>query len=165
MARKHHYKKASREAPELDVTTFLNLMVVLIPFLLISAVFTRITILELDMPASAGGAANKKPKISVEVIVRKKKLQVANGRSVIATVPNVEGEYDIPRLSELMQRLKRDYPKKEDATVLMEPNIEYQYLVRVMDAVRSADGEPVEEGQQPNPKKVLFPDISIGDAP
>ena len=28
-----------RENPELDITTFLNLMVILIPFLLISAVF------------------------------------------------------------------------------------------------------------------------------
>jgi len=165
MARKHHYRKSTQEPPELDITTFLNLMVVLVPFLLISAVFTRITILELDMPASAGGAANNKPKITVEVIVRKKKLQLGNGRSIIATVPNVAGDYDISRLSELLQRLKRDYPKKQDATVLMEPNIEYRYLVQVMDAVREADPEPVAEGQPPGQKKVLFPDISIGDAP
>ena len=36
MARKHHYRRRSKEQPnELDVTTFLNLMVVLVPFLLI----------------------------------------------------------------------------------------------------------------------------------
>ena len=151
--------------PALDVTTFLNLMVVLVPFLLISAVFTRITIMELDMPASASSDANKKPKITVEVILRKRKLQVGNGRSIIATVPNVAGEYDIPRLSELLQRLKRDHPQQEAATVLTESMIEYQYLVKVMDAVRSVDPEPAEEGQPSNPKKVLFPDISIGDAP
>lgn len=44
MARVHHYKR-HKETPELDVTTFLNLMVVLIPFLLITAVFSRITIM------------------------------------------------------------------------------------------------------------------------
>lgn len=165
MARRHHYKKKSKEAPDLDITSFLNLMVVLVPFLLISAVFTRITIMELDMPTSAGKASNNKPKISVEVILRKRKLQVGNGRGIIATVPNVGGEYDIPKLSKLLQRLKRDYPRKEDATVLTESNIEYQYLVKVMDAVRSVDPEPTEEGQPPGKKKVLFPDISIGDAP
>jgi biopolymer transport protein ExbD len=36
MTRRHKYKKRMVETPELDVTTFLNLMVVLIPFLLIS---------------------------------------------------------------------------------------------------------------------------------
>jgi biopolymer transport protein ExbD len=39
MAKRHHYKRRMKESPELDITTFLNLMVVLIPFLLISAVF------------------------------------------------------------------------------------------------------------------------------
>lgn len=165
MARRHHYRKSSQQPPELDITTFLNLMVVLVPFLLISAVFTRITVMELDMPASAGGAASNKPKVTVEVIVRKKKLQLGNGRSIIANIPNVEGEYDISRLSELLQRLKRDYPKKEDASVLMEPNIEYRYLVQVMDAVRATDPEPAAEGQPAGQKKILFPDISVGDAP
>ena len=46
MARRHHYKRRSKDAPELDVTTFLNLMVVLVPFLLITAVFSRLTIVE-----------------------------------------------------------------------------------------------------------------------
>lgn len=165
MARRHHYRKFSKEPPELDITTFLNLMVVLVPFLLISAVFTRITVLELDMPASAGGAASKKPKITVEVIVRKKKLQLGNGRSIIANIPNVGEEYDIQRLSHLLQRLKKDYPDKSDATVLMEPDIEYRYLVQVMDAMRATDPVPAEEGQPQGPKTILFPDISVGDAP
>jgi biopolymer transport protein ExbD len=165
MARRHHYRKKTKEVPELNITSFLNLMVVLVPFLLISAVFTRVTIMELDMPTSAGNAANKKPKTAIEVIVRKRKLQVGNGRRIIATVPKVAGEYDIPRLSKLLQRLKRDNPGKENATVLTEPDIEYQYLVMVMDAVRSVDAEPTEEGQPPNKRKILFPDISIGDAP
>ena len=59
--RRHHYRRSPHAArpPELDMTTFLNLMVVLVPFLLITAVFSRITIVELDMPcrARAGGAA------------------------------------------------------------------------------------------------------------
>ena len=51
MARAHHYRRRQKEeAPELDMTTFLNLMVVLVPFLLITAVFSRITIVELDHP-------------------------------------------------------------------------------------------------------------------
>jgi hypothetical protein len=45
----------------------------------------------------------------------------------------------------------------------MEPDIEYDYLVNVMDAVRSAE---IREGIQIETQKIaLFPDISIGDAP
>jgi len=55
MARAHHYRRRQKEeAPELDMTTFLNLMVVLVPFLLITAVFSRITIVELDLPSATG---------------------------------------------------------------------------------------------------------------
>ena len=59
MARKHHYKRRTKsDAHEIDVTTFLNLMVVLVPFLLITAVFSRLTIVELDLPSSANGQKN-----------------------------------------------------------------------------------------------------------
>ena len=55
--RKHHYKRRKGNDYEIDVTTFLNLMVVLIPFLLITAVFSRLTIVELDLPSNASSAA------------------------------------------------------------------------------------------------------------
>jgi biopolymer transport protein ExbD len=58
----------------------LNLMVVLIPFLLISAVFSRVTIMELSVPTSAGGSASNTPNFAIEVIVRKAGLEIANGR-------------------------------------------------------------------------------------
>jgi len=165
MSIRNNPRHKKKDPPELDVTTFLNLMVILIPFLLLTAVFTRVTILEVNMPPSAGGSSNKKPKIAVEVIVRKNKLQISNGRSVIANIPNIEGEYDVPRLSELLQQLKEDYPEKEDSVLLMEKNIEYRYLVKMMDAMRATDPPPTEPGEPKGQITVLFPDISIGDAP
>lgn len=165
MSVRNNPRHKKKDPPELDVTTFLNLMVILIPFLLLTAVFTRVTILELNMPASAGGSANKKPKIAVEVIVRKNKLQIANGRSVIANIPMLDEQYDVVRLSELLQQLKEDYPEKEDATILMESNIEYRYLVQLMDVIRATDPAPTIEGEEKGQPTILFPDISIGDAP
>ena len=70
MARQHHYRRRSAQPTELDMTTFLNLMVVLVPFLLITAVFSRITIVELSLPAASGSAAQVEPKFRIEVIVR-----------------------------------------------------------------------------------------------
>lgn len=172
MSRRHHYRRKDKEVPELDITTFLNLMVVLIPFLLISAVFSRVTVLELDVP-SGGGGAQDKPKLVLEVIVRKKGIEIGNGKGVVASMKKVDSKYDIATLSKYLQKIKKNYPDKTDAVVLMEPDLEYEYLVQVMDAVRSAEKFPdsntlLDMEIKPNvtPEKiVLFTNISVGDAP
>jgi len=163
MIRRLHSKRKREETPGLDITTFLNLMVVLIPFLLISAVFSRVTIMELSVPTSAGGSALNTPNFAIEVIVRKKGLEIANGSSVEAAIPKKDDHYDMQMLYEMLKRLKARYPEKDDATVLMEPDIEYDHLIQIMDAVRGAEVQI--EGSEEVKKMVLFPNISIGDAP
>ena len=163
MIRRKYNRRKREETPGLDITTFLNLMVVLIPFLLISAVFSRVTIMELTVPTSAGGSAVKTPNFAIEVIVRKNGLEIANGSSVEAAIPKKDDQYNMQMLYELLKRLKARYPEKDDATVLMEPDIEYDYLIQIMDAVRGAEVQM--EGSEEVKKMVLFPNISIGDAP
>jgi biopolymer transport protein ExbD len=136
----------------LNLTPMMDVFTVLVVFLLITAVFTSVTIMDLSVPTSAGASASSKPNFAIEVIVRKAGLEIANGRAVEAAIPKKDGNYDLQLLSEILERLKAKYPEKEDATVLMEPKIEYDYLVQVMDTVRGV-------------KTPLFPKISIGDAP
>jgi biopolymer transport protein ExbD len=163
MNRRNQRKRRMEETTQLDVTTFLNLMVVLIPFLLISAVFSRVTIMELSVPTSAGGSESNAPNFAIEVIVRKTGLEIANGSYVEAAIPKKDDQYDMEMLSEMLMRLKAQYPDKEDATVLLEPDIAYDYLIQIMDAVRSTKVQA--DGSEEMRKVVLFPDISIGDAP
>lgn len=190
MRRRRHAK--SKAAPELDITAFLNLMVVLVPFLLVSAVFSRVTILELNMPSGAGGGAPDDPTVTVEVVVRKDVLEISDGEKVIARFPNLidpeqapaedapaeeaqaspvlptEKVYDLKKLAQFLLEVKASYPEKTDSILLMEPDVAYEHLVGVMDAVRGA--EVRQEGSDPDDPEavervVLFPDISIGDAP
>jgi biopolymer transport protein ExbD len=163
MARRKHYRRHDKDVPELEITTFLNLMVILVPFLLINAVFSRINILELDLPVSSGSAAANQPKMSIEVMVRAESLQVGDGRVILTTIPKEDHKYNLKKLSEFLLELKAKVPDKTDATVLMEPDIEYDNLVHVMDAVRVA--EIRQTGTLDIQKIALFPDISIGDAP
>ena len=163
MTRRRHNRRERQETHGPDVTTFLNLMVVLVPFLLISAVFSRVTIMELSVPTSAGGSAVNTPNFAIEVIVREAGLEIANGFSVEAAIPKKDDQYDMEMLTEMLMRLKAKFPEKEDATVLMEPEIEYDHLIQIMDAVRGAEVQV--EGSDKMEKMLLFPDISIGDAP
>ncbi len=163
MARRHHYKRRKGNDYEIDVTTFLNLMVVLIPFLLITAVFSRLTIVELNLPSNANGAAQQPESFRVEVIVREPGFEISNGQAIIATVPKKDEEYDFVELSNMMVALKQDYPDLDSASVLMEPFIPYDYLIQVMDTVRTVE-VPTDVENEPE-LYALFSDISVGEAP
>ncbi len=78
MARRHHYKRRSKPAYEPDVTTFLNLMVVLVPFLLITAVFSRLTIVVRRAVVASTSASNLEYSTAMSV-VPEKAVEAAKG--------------------------------------------------------------------------------------
>lgn len=169
MSRRFHSRRRKQESFDTDIMHVLNLtpmmdiLTVLVIFLLVTAVFLSITVMELSIPTSGAGAAAAKQDVTIEVIIRKTGLQISNGSSIQASIPKKDGTYDIELLSMMLVRLKEQYPEKQDATVLMEPAIEYDHMIQVMDAVRVADVRA--EGSSETRKVVLFPNISIGDAP
>ena len=177
-----NYLRRMRKPTELLLVPMIDIFTVLVTFLLMTAVFSRITIVELDLPSAASGAPSA-PTFRLEVIVRKDGLELTNGSASIAAIPKVHGEYDLKTLSELALSLKRDHPDADDASVLLEPDIAYDDLIQVMDAIRSAEvpatpdpevADPEQRGPQtrapaagdPKPTRVgLFTDIAVGDAP
>jgi biopolymer transport protein ExbD len=138
-------------------------MVVLVPFLLITAVFSRLTIVELNLPSGSGGASDSQDTFRVEVIVRDEGIEIGNGTAIIAAIPKIDGEYDFDTLSEFMVDLKRERPEHDEASVLMEAQIPYDYLIQTMDTVRSVE-LPTEIEDQFE-LFALFTEISVGDAP
>jgi biopolymer transport protein ExbD len=169
MLRRRHNRGRMGEAVDTDIMHVLNLtpmmdiLTVMVVFLLITAVFMRVTIMELSVPTTTGRSVVNKPNFAIEVIVRKAGLEIANGFSVEAAIPKKNDQYDLDMLSKMLMRLKEKYPEKQDATVLIEPDIKYDYLIQIMDAVRGADVRG--EGGEESEKMVLFPEIAIGDAP
>ena len=62
-----------------------------------------------------------------------------------------------------MIELKRGYPDHDEASVLMESHIPYDYLIQTMDTVRSAERPTDVENEFE--LLALFTEISVGDAP
>ena len=141
----------------------MNLMVVLVPFLLITAVFSRLTIVELNLPSSSGGPTTNEPNFRLEVIVRESGMELTNGSAVIAAIPKVDDEYDMQTLSDYVVSLKNQYVNETAASVLLEPMVPYDYLIQVMDVVRAVE-MPTETGEEFQ-MVALFSEISVGDAP
>jgi biopolymer transport protein ExbD len=153
-----------KEVQELNITAFMNLMVVLTPFLLITAVFSRLAILELNLPASQSQASvEETPQFQLEITVRDDGIEVGDRNAGTLSRIEKQGEdYRLDELSAYLAKIKAQFPDKADATVLLEPDVSYQVLVAVMDRVRTAESRDADDKVV---KSELFPEISIGDAP
>ena len=145
-------RRLHKKAAELEVTAFINLIVVLVPFLLSTAVFTKLSVLELTLPAAAAQGLEqlKAEDLQLEIVLRPDALEVGDRLGgLIQRIPsNAEGP-DTKALQVLMQGIKAKFPDEVQASVLAEPDTPYDHIVRVMDVSRSAQ----------------FPEVAVGDAP
>ena len=165
MIRSSRAGRRNVETAELNITAFMNLMVILVPFLLITAVFSRLTVLELNLPGSSSEPVDQQDQaFQLEIIVRQDKIEVGDrNQGLLGVYRNTETGYDYPALAEKLAQLKERYPTKTDASILLEQDISYDTIVQVMDTVRVSQSIDEEGGRID--RADLFPDISIGDAP
>lgn len=156
-------KKRVEAAVELNITAFMNLMVILVPFLLITAVFSRITVLELNLPAlNAKDNQQEKIKLQLELVLRKNSFDIQDANlGVIKRFPRSDEETKWIKFTDILVEIKSRFPNETSITLLLEPGINYKTLVQVMDHVRSADVVQFTSVETVE----LFPNISIGDAP
>jgi biopolymer transport protein ExbD len=173
------YTTRMKRPVELMLVPMIDIFTVLVTFLLMTAVFSRITILQLDLPSADSTSVGAPPAFRLEVIVRQEGFELTNGNTLIATLPKVDGKYDFKALSELALSLKREYPDANDASVLLERDVEYDYLIPAMYAVRSiedpeatqvaeigTDSAPAAPIADVAPKRVeLFSHVAVGEAP
>lgn len=158
----HRRRRPRHEPAELNITTFMNLMVILVPFLLITAVFSRMAILELNLPTAESVVKQEEPEFSLEVIVRADRIEIGDrSAGVFSVIPAAEGQHDTKALTDKLKDVKASFPDQLAVTLLLEADTDYEVLVKVMDAVRSYRVNSAGELQRAE----LFPEISIGDAP
>ena len=164
MRRRFHRHK--HVETELNITAFLNLMVILVPFLLITAVFSRITIIDLQIPPISDAPNNTPPPkeipLALNVIVRTDAISVAtNKEGLVKKFPRTDAGYDFKGVSELLQNMKDRIPDHKSVNLLLEPDTSYETVVSAMDTLRIVE---IKEGDT-RIQAELFPDISLGDAP
>lgn len=156
--RRRHHKK---EVSELNITAFMNLMVILVPFLLVTAVFSRMTVIELNLPPKGVQQQQEKIKLELELVIRKGSFDIQDRRlGLIKRFVRSEEETNWSAFTDLLIEIKIRFPEEQNITLLLEPNIEYQTLVQVMDRVRSAEVVNITSLDTVE----LFPNVSIGGA-
>ena len=160
MKRKH--RRLRTKETDLDITAFMNLMIVLVPILLMNMVFAQTSVLELNFPNQSDTQENQEVALQLQVIILEEQLVVSDNKGgVIKSIESIGGAYDFEMLGRVMQDLKARIPEKKDITVMAEKKTSYQTLVSVMDKVRSF--KTVVAGSLVHAE--LFPEVSIADAP
>ncbi|KGJ94802.1 ExbD/TolR family protein [Colwellia psychrerythraea] len=151
-----------QQAEELNITAFLNLMVILVPFLLITAVFSRLTVLELNLPAlDAKGETSAKVKLQLELVIREHSFDIQDANiGLIKKIERTQKANQWKQFTDAMVAIKTRFPDESSISLLLEPDVDYKTMIKVMDKVRSAQVVTGFEAVT----VVLFPDISIGDA-
>lgn len=182
-------KSSLSQEAELDITAFMNLMIVLVPVLLLGMVFSQITVLDLKLPETADAADDVDNKKKIELVIRDQEILVNYPRGIVVKrIPKVDvvdeviltsddvasaidaeattaKDYDFALLSLVLQEIKRQLREKgidnKAITILSEPNTSYQTIVTIMDRVRSYKAMVALSVVDAE----LFPEISFGDAP
>ena len=153
--------RRNRRPAELLLVPMIDIFTVLVTFLLMTAVFSRTVVLQLNLPTAS--ALPDLPKdLQLEVLVRPNLLEVADRNTgPLKDIPNTAQGYDYDGLTEFLKMVKAKFPTKTDASVLLEKDTPYDTLVQVMDHVRVFE---VSNGFMTTQAE-LFPTISVGDAP
>lgn len=168
------HKKHAEEA-ELDITSFMNLMIVLVPVLLMMMVFTRITVVELTLPGIASTASSDEIKQEkLEVLVTPSSLDVFFPQGyLVQSIPAVtssqqesgSSQYDYAALQAVLKQVKQTLLNKgvdkKDITLLLPLDLDYQSIVSLIDTTRSYKEVLVTSVVDAE----LFPDVSLADAP
>ena len=159
MRRRHRRLSIS---PELDITAFLNLMIVLVPVLLLGMVFSQVRMIELNFPGMDSGEAPVPEEFRLVVTLIPEGIEIADSdRGLIRVLPTEEAVQDFEGLRQVLRQIKNRVPEKTDVVLEVGPDIDYQTLITAMDTVRSYPAvvaASVVEGE-------LFPDVSLMDAP
>ena len=178
-------KGRQKEDAELDITSFMNLMIVLVPVLLMMMVFSRITVVELNLPSLSNipaGESLEQQLLEVEVSERGLDVFFPQGYLVanIPMIPKVENEddaapaatisdsplvHDFDQLQQtliaLKQTLLANGTEKRDIILLLQENTDYQTIVSLIDTTRSYKDVLITDVVDAE----LFPDVSLSDAP
>jgi biopolymer transport protein ExbD len=154
-------KRPKADDADIDITSFMNLMIVLVPVLLLSLTFTKVRVLDINLPELSGGSsAAELSQSQLDVVVSSAGFEVyfPTGK-LLKSIPRKNDAYDYVALSQLLQSMKLDLADKKDATILADKKIDYQTLISTMDTVKSYKTVVAASLVEVE----LFPEISLGD--
>ncbi len=128
---------------DVNLTAVMNIFLILIPFLLLTATFMRIAVLELTLPSlerrDRTASAQPQQSIVLNILqIRDEGFLLKSPNLTFPELPRFGGEYNWQGLKEQLQRIKKKYPDSEDVIISPANTIRYETIIAVMDHCREA---------------------------
>jgi biopolymer transport protein ExbD len=135
MRKRRDYRK--HKEVELDLLPMMNVFIVLIPMLLTSAVFLKVTVIDTNVPSSTSAPANTREEQNLALAITiKDQYFVVEGRGiekrVIARTAADANEQLALTLADIVTR----YPDNEAVMIIPQARTRYQDIIAVMDISR-----------------------------
>ena len=163
------FRRRNTQLPdaELDITSFMNLMIVLVPVLLLSLVFTQIRVLNIQLPPLTEQQIQQEQEeprvLELEIHPDRLRLNYPAGEPLRVFPRTEQGQHDFAALSVFLQDLKltlqQNNIEKQDLSILAPDDLDYQTLVTAMDTVRSFKAVVAASVVDAE----LFPQIALGE--
>ena len=123
---------------ELNLVPFIDLMSVLITFLLITAVWSQVSMIQIGS-SIYGKKTNENvappppmADIPLRLDVKASSLRLIVGKENYE-FPMIAGKYDVERLVTQLKKVKETYPEKKDGFISVADEVKYEFLIFGMD--------------------------------
>lgn len=155
--RKPH--RISREEDDPDMVPVMNLFLVLIPFLLMSASFYHLKAINTSVPVLSQHSEDMEEevkneiKLTVIVEIKDKQINVSalSGEVEVAMLKGLERTIDradndeqtMKALSDCLEKMKAGFPASDTVIIIPEETVVYETIIQTMDVARYYNESPL----------------------
>ena len=150
MSRLGRSRRNASEDVDIDLVPIMNMFLVLIPFLLMSACFFHLKVINTSVPVLSGGGGDalkeKELKVTVIVEIGKNSIHLS---AVSDSVPqkrldrwsteiskDEDNKYPLDKVARSLERIKQGYPASNTLIIIPDENVIYDTIIQTMDVAR-----------------------------
>jgi biopolymer transport protein ExbD len=158
---------------DLNLAPMMDMLVSIIPFMLLSATFLQLMLINVPLPepiakALAQDRAKTEREVSIQVNMDTHAgflLEVKDeaGKVVKYTVPRAAGDYDYKALHVKLVTIKQQFPKVFRVELNPDETASYKTIVKIMDASRSMESADPKIKIENVDTPLLFPDVVLSN--
>jgi biopolymer transport protein ExbD len=123
------------EGADLEVLPMMNLFVVLIPMLLLSAVFAELAVIRMGLPSADAESRSERESLGLAVAIEDDRWIVRADRFE-AKIVGRDGSGAIGSLRRTLAGVTASFPENRDVVILSYPHTRYEDIISVMDISR-----------------------------